>query len=64
MVEKHFNISIAPVRSRGGSLVCNKETQNKNSVIIISSGGNFLKDSAMNNIVFPFCKVVVVTKIL
>jgi hypothetical protein len=24
MVEKHFNISIAPVRSRGGSLVLNK----------------------------------------
>jgi hypothetical protein len=23
MVEKHFNISIAPVRSRGGSLVIN-----------------------------------------
>jgi hypothetical protein len=24
MVEKHFNISIAPVRSRGGSLVTDK----------------------------------------
>jgi hypothetical protein len=24
MVEKHFNIRIAPVRSRGGSVVSNK----------------------------------------
>jgi hypothetical protein len=31
MVEKHFNISIAPVRSRGGSLVNDKD--NFNSII-------------------------------
>jgi hypothetical protein len=32
MVEKHFNISIAPVRSRGGSLVINKWKSNSEQI--------------------------------
>jgi hypothetical protein len=37
MVEKHFNISIAPVRSRGGSLVVNKwiNKWDKNDAVLI-----------------------------
>jgi hypothetical protein len=32
IVERHFSISITPVRSRGGSLVINKKQMNKNLI--------------------------------